>query len=202
MINIGVLALQGSIAEHIHSLSMIEGVSPCEVKSVSDLEKISGLILPGGESTTIGKLIKDFGLAEPIIKRAKKGMPIWGTCAGMILMAKEIVNENYVHLGIMDISVRRNAYGSQLDSFNSIVSIPIVSHEDIPLVFIRAPWVETAGEKVRILTRVNSRIAAMQQNNMIATSFHPELTTNLAFHKYFTGIVIQHQSALIGRIHL
>ncbi len=189
MINVGVLALQGSIAEHVHSLSMIEGIHPCEVKSVSDLGKISGLILPGGESTTIDKLIKDFGLTEHIIKRAKEGMPIWGTCAGMILMAKEIVNENYVHLGIMDISVRRNAYGSHLDSFNSTASIPVISHEDIPLVFIRAPWVETAGEKVRILARVNNRIAAVQQNNMIATSFHPELTTNLAFHKYFAEIV-------------
>ncbi|MCR4434849.1 MAG: pyridoxal 5'-phosphate synthase glutaminase subunit PdxT [Clostridiales bacterium] len=189
MINIGVLALQGSIAEHVHSLSMIEGITPCEVKSASDLEKISGLILPGGESTTIGKLIKDFALTAPIIKRAKEGMPIWGTCAGMILMAKEIVNEGYVHLGIMDIAVRRNAYGSQLDSFNSTASIPIIAHEDIPLVFIRAPWVETAGEQVRILARVNHRIAAVQQDNMLATSFHPELTTNLAFHKYFTGMV-------------
>lgn len=196
MINIGVLALQGSIAEHIHSLSLIKDINPCEVKSASDLDEIAGLVLPGGESTTIGKLIKDFGLFEPIIKRAKEGMPIWGTCAGMILMAKEIADENYVHLGIMDISVRRNAYGSQLDSFNSTASIPIVSHEDIPLVFIRAPWVERAGKEVRILAKVNSQIAAVQQNNMIATSFHPELTTDLTFHKYFAGIVKKNEEGM------
>ena len=189
MVNIGVLALQGSVAEHLRSLSRIEGVNPCEVKTASDLERVSGLILPGGESTTIGKLIKDFGLAEPIAKRTKEGMPVWGTCAGMILMAKEIVNENHVHLGLMDISVRRNAYGSQLDSFTSTAYIPEVSEEEIPLVFIRAPWVETAGEKARILAMVNNRIVAVRQDNMIATSFHPELTANLAFHKYFTGII-------------
>lgn len=189
MINIGVLALQGSVIEHLQSLSMIEGVSPCEVKTVSDLEKVSGLILPGGESTTIGKLIKNFGLSEPIIKRAKEGMPIWGTCAGMILMAKEIVNGNHVHLGIMDISVRRNAYGSQLDSFNTTVCIPKISQEEMPLVFIRAPWVERIWENVEVLAKLDGRIVAVQQDNLIATSFHPELTTDFTFHKYFADIV-------------
>lgn len=189
MINIGILALQGSIIEHLRMLSKIEGINPLEVKSVSDLHRVSGLILPGGESTAIGKLLKDFGLSEPIIKRAHEGMPLWGTCAGMILMAKEIVNENYVHLGLMDISVRRNAYGSQLESFSSTISIPQISKEDIPLIFIRAPWVERVGEDVHILATLDNRIIAVQQNNLLATSFHPELTTNLDFHQYFAKLV-------------
>lgn len=189
MVDIGVLALQGSVTEHIHALSMIDGVNPYEVKTVFDLEKVSGLILPGGESTTIGKLIKDFGLSGPIMKRAKAGMPIWGTCAGMILMAKKIINESYVHLGIMDISVRRNAYGSQLDSFSSTVHIPEISQGEIPLIFIRAPWVESVQGNTEILAQINNRIIAVQQDNMIATSFHPELTRNLAFHMYFAELV-------------
>ncbi|MFZ5944659.1 MAG: pyridoxal 5'-phosphate synthase glutaminase subunit PdxT [Bacillota bacterium] len=189
MIEIGVLALQGSIIEHLRILSKIEGINPHEVKSVSDLDKVSGLILPGGESTTIGKLLKDFELAEPIIKRAHEGMPVWGTCAGMILMAKEIVNEDYIHLGLMDIAVRRNAYGSQLESFSSTISIPQVSNEDIPLIFIRAPWVDRAGKDVDILATLDSRIIAVQQNNLLATSFHPELTLSPAFHQYFAKLV-------------
>jgi len=189
VVDIGVLALQGSIIEHLRMLSKIEGINPCEVKSVSDLDKVSGLILPGGESTTIGKLLRDFELAEPIIKRAHEGMPVWGTCAGMILMAKEIVNGDYTHLGLMDISVKRNAYGSQLDSFRSTISIPQVSNEDIPLIFIRAPWVERAGENVNVLATLDNRIIAVQQNNLLATSFHPELTTTQAFHQYFAKLV-------------
>lgn len=189
MLDIGVLALQGSIVEHLKILAKIEGINPCEVKSRADLDKVSGLILPGGESTTIGKLLKDFGMAEPIINRAHQGMPIWGTCAGMILLAKEISNEEYVHLGLMDIAVRRNAYGSQLESFSSTISIPQVSNEDIPLVFIRAPWVEKVGDNVNVLATIDKRIIAVQQDNLLATSFHPELTTNLAFHRYFAKLV-------------
>lgn len=192
MIKIGVLALQGSVIEHFRMLSKIEGVNPCEVKSISDLDRISGLILPGGESTAIGKLLKDFGLAEPIIKSALKGMPIWGTCAGMILMAKKIVDEDYVHLGLMDISVRRNAYGSQLESFTSTISIPQVSNEDIPVIFIRAPWVDRVGDDVDILATLDNKIIAVQQNNLLATSFHPELTSSPAFHQYFAELVAYH----------
>lgn len=188
MLNIGVLALQGSIIEHLRMLSKIEGVNPYQVKSIADLDKVSGLILPGGESTTIGKLLNDFALAEPIIKKAQEGLPIWGTCAGMILMAKEIVNEDYVHLALMDISVKRNAYGSQLDSFGSAISIPQVSKEGIPLIFIRAPWVERVGKNVNILATLDNRIIAVQQNNLLATSFHPELTSSSAFHQYFAKL--------------
>ena len=189
MLEIGVLALQGSIIEHLRILAKIEGINPYEVKSETDLDRVSGLIIPGGESTTIGKLLLDFGMTDPLIERAHLGMPVWGTCAGMILMAKEIINQDYVHLGLMDIAVRRNAYGSQLESFSSTISIPQVSDEDIPLIFIRAPWVERIGDNVNVLSTMNNRIIAVQQGNLLATSFHPELTTNLAFHQYFAKLV-------------
>ncbi|MCR4441519.1 MAG: pyridoxal 5'-phosphate synthase glutaminase subunit PdxT [Peptococcaceae bacterium] len=189
VINIGVLAMQGSVNEHLRMLSRIRGINPCEVRLESDLEMVSGLILPGGESTTIGRLLKDSGLDEKIIKRAHEGMPLWGTCAGMILLAKEIVNENYFHLGLMDIVVRRNAYGGQLNSFISKMKVPQVSNDVIPLVFIRAPWVERVGGNVKVLAKFNGRIIAVQQNNLLATSFHPELTGDLSFHQYFVKIV-------------
>lgn len=193
MITIGVLALQGSVVEHIHSLSQLENVKAVEVKSRADLERVSGLILPGGESTTMGKLIKEYDISEPIAKRVKAGMPIWGTCAGMILMAKEIVNENYVHLGLMDISVRRNAYGSQLDSFSACANIPKISQESIPLVFIRAPWVERVSGNAEILAVLDHRIVAVQQDHMLVTSFHPELTKSLTVHKYFAELVLRNR---------
>lgn len=189
MIKIGVLAFQGSIKEHIYSLSQLENVSVLEVKNKEDLNKVSGLILPGGESTVIGKLIREFDMAEPIIKKVKEGMPIWGTCAGMILLAKEIVNESYKHLGLMDIDVRRNAYGGQLDSFISTISIPKISQNEIPLVFIRSPWVEKVSEDVEVLATLEDRIIAVKQANMLATSFHPELTKSIAVHRFFVELV-------------
>lgn len=185
MFKIGVLALQGSVVEHINSLNRIDGVIPCEIKQLQDLKGISGIILPGGESTTIGKLLRDFGLFAPIAERIKNGMPAWGTCAGMILMAKKLVDDSQVHLGVMDISVRRNAYGSQLDSFTTKAFISDVSKDEIPLVFIRAPWVEKAQDNVNIMCTVNGKIVAVRQDNMIATSFHSELTQDISFHKYF-----------------
>lgn len=172
-------------------LNSIEGVQAVEVKSTKDLEKISGLILPGGESTTIGKLLNNFDLMEPIKSKINQGMPVWGTCAGMILLAKEIVGEETVHLGLMDIAVRRNAYGSQLDSFKTSVIIPEVSRNEISLVFIRAPWVESISDKVRVLARINDKIIAVEHENMIATSFHPELSDDLCFHEYFVKKIMK-----------
>ena len=178
MLKIGVLALQGSVAEHIKMLSKIDGVYPCEVRTAEEINMVSGLILPGGESTTMGKLLRDFQLVEPIAKRSKAGMPIWGTCAGMILLAKKIVDEEQIHLGLMDMSVRRNAYGGQLDSFNSEVKIEGVSPRCIPLVFIRAPWVVEVGKEVLILSELEGRVIAVLEGNLLATAFHPELTDN------------------------
>jgi 5'-phosphate synthase pdxT subunit len=191
LVNVGVLALQGSVVEHMRKLSDIEGVNASEVRTQEQLGKVSGLILPGGESTTIGKLLKEYGLVEPLIELAGKGMPVWGTCAGMILMAREIVNENYVHLGIMDMAVRRNAYGGQLDSFSTTLSIPQVSEHDIPLVFIRAPWVEKVWGEAEVIAKVGKNTVAVRQGNMLATAFHPELTKDSAFHRYFSNLVME-----------
>ncbi|MDS1030037.1 pyridoxal 5'-phosphate synthase glutaminase subunit PdxT [Bacillota bacterium LX-D] len=190
MVRIGVLALQGSVAEHMKMLSRIEGLTPCEIRRPEEIETTSGIILPGGESTTIGKLLKEFNLSNIIIEKARNGTPVWGTCAGMILLAKEIVGENYVHLGLMDISVRRNAYGSQLDSFFTKCKIPDVSDIEIPLVFIRAPWVEWLSKNVKVLAHINGKAIAVRQDNILATSFHPELTDDLSFHRYFAKMVL------------
>jgi 5'-phosphate synthase pdxT subunit len=196
MLRIGILALQGSVEEHGSMLKKIDGVVPCEVKSPEELEGISGIILPGGESTAIGKLMKDFGLAGRLCEKITAGLPVWGTCAGMILLAKEIAGEKTVHLGLMDITVRRNAYGSQLDSFIANMAIPCISGMDIPMVFIRAPWVEKVRGNAKILAEVNGKAVAVQQGNMLATSFHPELTKDLSFHKYFLKMASLHESSL------
>lgn len=185
MKRVGVLALQGSVREHMESLKRIDGVAPVMVKNRNDLDKVDRLIIPGGESTTIGKLLKDFNLASPIVERIKQGMPVWGTCAGMIILAKKIENSPGGHLEVMDIRVRRNAYGSQLDSFVTEGTIDEVSPEKIPLVFIRAPYITEVGDQVSIMLEVDGKIVAAKQENMVATSFHPELTDSLDFHEYF-----------------
>ncbi|WP_058485592.1 pyridoxal 5'-phosphate synthase glutaminase subunit PdxT [Defluviitalea phaphyphila] len=184
-INIGILGLQGAIIEHQKMLEKIKDVKVYIVKRKEDLDKIQGLILPGGESTTIGKLIKDFNLKDPLIDKIKNGMIVWGTCAGMILLAKKISNDSKVHLGVMDIIVKRNAYGSQLNSFSTNIVIPEVSNKAIPVVFIRAPYIEKIGKNVEALYKINDKIVAAKQDNMIVTSFHPELTNDISFHKYF-----------------
>uniref|UniRef100_UPI000AA60633 pyridoxal 5'-phosphate synthase glutaminase subunit PdxT n=1 Tax=Caldanaerobius polysaccharolyticus TaxID=44256 RepID=UPI000AA60633 len=188
-IRIGVLAVQGSVIEHVNTLKQIQGVTPVEIKAPQQIKDIDGLILPGGESTTIGKLIQDFNLKDAIIERAKKGMPVWGTCAGMILMAKKITGQDNTYLNLMDIVVKRNAYGGQLDSFATWQVIPAVSDKPLKLVFIRAPYVEKAGKEVQVLTRVGENIVAVKQGNMLATAFHPELTDDTTFHEYFIQIV-------------
>lgn len=187
-IRVGVLSLQGSVEEHIHMLQKIDGITAREVKTLAALNKVDGLILPGGESTTIAKLLLIFGLFEPLKERILQGMPVWGTCAGMILLAKQIVDET-PHLGVMDITVRRNAYGTQLDSFTTNATIPEIGKEPIPLVFVRAPWVEAVGENVNVLCHLQNHIVAARQGNMLVTSFHPELTENSAVHKYFAEMI-------------
>lgn len=187
-IKVGVLSLQGSVEEHVHMLSQIEKVTILDVKTKEALREVDGLILPGGESTTISKLLRIFDLLEPLRERILQGMPVWGTCAGMILMAKHIVGEQ-PHLGVMDITVRRNAYGTQLDSFTERKLIPEISSEKIPLVFVRAPWIETVGENVKVLFEMQNHIVAARQGDMLVTSFHPELTDNLAVHRYFIDMI-------------
>jgi 5'-phosphate synthase pdxT subunit len=189
MITIGVLALQGAIAEHLNHLNALPQVQGIPVKKAEDFNNIDGLILPGGESTTMGKLLREFDLTDILIEKIKSGMPVWGTCAGMILLAKHITNQDDNHLGLMNIHVQRNAYGSQLDSFATTLLIPEVSSVPIPLVFIRAPYVEEAEPTVKVLATIDDKIVAVEEANMLATAFHPELTNDLVFHQYFVDKV-------------
>lgn len=189
MKKVGVLGLQGAIAEHIDKLNQIENVQPSVVKYKNEIEAVDALIIPGGESTAIGRLLVDFDLTETLKSRIQNGMPVWGTCAGMIILAKKICNDTRCHLEVMDIEVMRNGYGRQLDSFSTTVKLPKVSPNEIPLVFIRAPYVVNVAPQVEVLLRVNENIVACRQDNMLATSFHPELTADLSFHKYFVGMI-------------
>ncbi len=189
MKTIGVLGLQGAVQEHLDMLNKIDGLKACSVKYKSDLDQIDGLIIPGGESTAIGKLLADFELTAPLKTCIKNRMPVWGTCAGLIILAKKITNDDRRHLEVMDIEVMRNGYGRQLDSFTAFVDLPPLSEEKIPLVFIRAPYVVDVAPQVEVLLRLDGHIVACRQGNMLATSFHPELTEDLSFHKYFAGMV-------------
>lgn len=184
---IGVLSLQGGFIEHINQIKLL-GYEPIEVKKESDLEVIDGIILPGGESTTMGKLLNVTGLMKPLKNKILEGLPVWGTCAGMILLAKDIENDCRRHLGIMDIKIRRNAFGTQIDSFKTKKVIKEVSENPLELVSIRAPFITEIKDNVKVLCEVNNNIVAVRQDNMIATSFHPELTSDLTFLKYFLNI--------------
>ncbi|MBC2579456.1 pyridoxal 5'-phosphate synthase glutaminase subunit PdxT [Clostridium sp. DJ247] len=184
---IGVLSLQGGVAEHINHIQAL-GCTALEVKKLEDLEDLNGLILPGGESTTIGKILKERNILIPLREKILSGLPVWGTCAGMILLAKELENDGTTHLSVMDIKVRRNAYGTQIDSFETTEIIEEISSIPIPLVFIRAPYIVDSGDNVKILHRVNGNIVAARQDNILVTSFHPELTKNLELHRYFISM--------------
>jgi 5'-phosphate synthase pdxT subunit len=190
MKTIGVLALQGAVAEHMDKLEQI-GTIGKKVRTINELQQIDGLIIPGGESTAIGKLLDDFALTEPLAKLIKNGLPVWGTCAGMILLAKKIYGQEKTYLNVMDISVRRNAYGGQLDSFITTQRIPVITSGKLPLVFIRAPYIQDIGKTVKILAEVGENIVAARQDNMLVTSFHPELTAVNDFHQYFRQMCCQ-----------
>lgn len=200
MKTIGVLGLQGAVQEHLDMLNKIDGIKACSVKYKRDLEQIDGLIIPGGESTAIGKLLADFDLTAPLKARIENGMPVWGTCAGLIILAKKITNDDRRHLEVMDIEVMRNGYGRQLDSFTAYVNLPLVSEVKIPLVFIRAPYVVDVAPQVEVLFRLDGHIVACRQGNMLATSFHPELTEDLSFHKYFAEMVDYYSEQQLAQI--
>ena len=184
MEKVGVLALQGSFAEHLAILRRIPGIKPLEVKTIAQLEAVDRLIIPGGESTAIGKLLRKTGMMPILQKRIEEGLAVWGTCAGLILLAKNIVGEE-PYLDAIDITVKRNAYGSQLDSFSCEQIIPAISAKPIHLVFIRAPWIESVGPKVEVLAERDGRIIAAKQGRLLATSFHPELTQDTSVYEYF-----------------
>jgi len=187
MMKIGVLALQGAFIEHKKILTSI-GVEPIEVRLPRHLEGLDGLIIPGGESTTIGKVAEEWGLLEPIRAFAQSGRPLWGTCAGMILMAKEVVDglPGQPFLELMDIVVRRNAFGRQVDSFEADLNVAALGESPFHAVFIRAPLIEQIGKEVETLAQLeDGRTVAAQQGNLLATAFHPELTNDGRFHRYF-----------------
>lgn len=187
---IGILGMQGAIAEHQEILIQIPHTKTRIVKTAKDLDCIDGLILPGGESTAIGKLLDYFSLKEILQEKIISGLPVFGTCAGLILLAKNIENQTNTHLATMDITVKRNGYGSQLDSFSTNLLIPTIDKNmPIPLVFIRAPYITKTGKDVQILATLDNKIIAARQKNMLVSSFHPELTCDLRFHQYFLSII-------------
>lgn len=182
--NIGVLALQGAFIEHIKSLSRL-GVNAAPVKLPGDLVRVDALIIPGGESTTISKLLADYSLLEPLKERINEGMPVLGTCAGTILLARDVVDSDLHTLQVMDIGVRRNAYGRQKESFEADLMMPSLGEEPFKGIFIRAPIIEYIESGIEILCSVNNQAVAVRQGKIIACNFHPELTDDLRVHRYF-----------------
>jgi pyridoxal 5'-phosphate synthase pdxT subunit len=195
---VGVLALQGDVREHLAALSA-QGAQATAVRRPEELDAVDGLVLPGGESTTIAKLADRFGLLGPLRKAVANGLPVYGSCAGMILLADRLLDAppDQETIGGLDVTVRRNAFGRQVDSFEAELSLTGVDGGTLHAVFIRAPWVEEAGEGVQVLGRVvggpaDGRIVAVRQGNLVATSFHPELTGDRRVHALFVDIVRDH----------
>ena len=185
---IGVLALQGAFREHIEALREL-GVEAVEVRLPGQLEGLDGLIIPGGESTAIGKLAVKYGLQEAIRRYVSTGNPVYGTCAGMIMLSKDVGMDQPL-FGLMDIKVERNAFGRQLDSFETDLDIPALGDKPFPGVFIRAPRIEDVGKGVEVLAKLQDGTpVAAQEGNIIVTAFHPELTHDLRFHRYFLARV-------------
>ena len=188
---IGVLASQGAFAEHIAVLHQLE-VEAVPVRLPRELVGLDGLIIPGGESTSISKLMLSYNLTDKIRNLAQDGLPILGTCAGMILLANDVSDSNIAPLGVMNIRARRNAFGRQKESFETDLLIPVLGEKPFPGVFIRAPLIEQVGSGVEILARLNDdTIIAARQEKLLASAFHPELTTDLRFHQYFLYIVAE-----------
>lgn len=183
---VGVLALQGDIREHISSLIAC-GVEPISVRRSNEIDAVDALVLPGGESTTIAQLSEVFGIYDQLKKRIENGMPVFGSCAGMILLANEILDSKVGQktFGGLNITVRRNAFGRQVDSFESDIAFKDGSSDLVRAVFIRAPWVEKVGEGVEILASVDNHPVAVRSKTLLATSFHPELTGDHRIHRYF-----------------
>lgn len=192
MMIVGILALQGAFAEHMRVFNNI-GVKAVEIRLPSQLKQVDGLVIPGGESTTIMKLLHDYELAAPIREMAKIHMPLWGTCAGMICLANKAFNPDsstLSTLGLMDITVFRNAFGRQVDSFEIPLQINGLGVDPFPGVFIRAPYIHDTGKEVQALSVLHDgEIVAARQGHMLATSFHPELTGDNRLHKYFATML-------------
>jgi len=186
---IGVLALQGDFAEHASVLRRL-GSEAQEVRRPEELSGLDGLIVPGGESTTVCRLMTEYGLAEPLRRLAQDSFPVWGTCAGMIVLARQASDLDWPTLGALDIAVRRNAFGRQVDSFETDLPVPSLGSAPFHAVFIRAPAVEEVGDDVEVLaTLEDGQVVAVRQGNALATAFHPELTADDRFHRYFLELV-------------
>jgi pyridoxal 5'-phosphate synthase pdxT subunit len=186
---IGVLALQGAVEEHVKSLEKAGAEDVVTVKRRRDLEGLDGIVLPGGESTTIGKLMREYDLLEPIREMGQRGVPLFGTCAGLILLAKRIHGQEDAHLGLMDVLVDRNSFGRQRESFEADLEIQGLEGGPYRTVFIRAPHIMEVGAGVDVLCKFQDRIVAARQGNLLGASFHPELTDDVRFHQYFLDMV-------------
>jgi pyridoxal 5'-phosphate synthase pdxT subunit len=187
---VGVLALQGDVDEHIAALRQAGAVA-VPVKTRAELERVDGLVIPGGESTTVMKLLARFDMAEPIVARTRAGMPLWGTCMGMIVVAHDVTGLEQPTLDLLDVTVRRNAFGRQNESAEVDLAIPALGSQAFPAIFIRAPWIERAGPAVEVLAERGGHGVMVRQGNVLGTSFHPELTPDPRVHAYFLAMVAE-----------
>ncbi len=185
---VGVLALQGDVVEHVAALER-SGARPVAVKRLDQLASVDGLIVPGGESTTVMRLLDRAGLAEPIVARVRSGMPLWGTCMGLIVAAREVIGAQQPSLDLIDVSVRRNAFGRQNESVEVNLPIAVLGSAPFPAIFIRAPWIERAGPRVDVLAERDGHGVMVRQGNVLGTSFHPELSGDGRVHEYFLSMI-------------
>lgn len=193
---IGVLALQGNVIEHVRALEEA-GARAIAVKTAEQLASVDGLIVPGGESTTVMKLLERFALAEPVRERVRGGMPLWGTCMGLIVAARDVAGmPDQPTLDLIDVTVRRNAFGRQAASAEMLLEIPELGPQPFPAVFIRAPWIERTGPAVRTLATLDGHGVLVRQGHVLGSSFHPELSADRRLHAYFIAMVAQ---AAIGK---
>ncbi len=196
---VGVLAIQGDFAEHITVLSRL-GVEAREIRLPEQLASVDALIIPGGESTTLSRLMTIYNLREPVQQMAAEGRAIWGTCAGMIMLSREITEQDPIPLGLMDIGVQRNAFGRQVDSFEQSLDVSALGSDPFHAIFIRAPVIVRVGEGVDVLSVLDvDRPVAVQQGRLMATSFHPELTDDYRFHSYFLKLAGGHGISPVPR---
>ena len=185
MVRVGVLAVQGDFIEHSHALERV-GLESVEIRLPEELESVDGLIIPGGESTTIVQLMDIYGFRDAIKRRSREGMAVWGTCAGMIVIARKLLDKRPEPLGLMDIEVSRNAFGRQVDSFETEIHVASIPGDPVHAIFIRAPIVTNVGPEVEIIAEVEEgKPVAVRQDRLMATSFHPELTNDTRFHELF-----------------
>ena len=187
---VGVLALQGDVVEHVAALQRA-GADAIAVKTREDLARVDGLVIPGGESTTVMKLLARFGLGEPIQDRVRSGMPLWGTCMGMIVAAHDVEGLDQPTLDLIDITVRRNAFGRQNESAEVQLPIAVLGEKPFPAIFIRAPWIERVGPSVELLAERDGRGVMVREGHVLGTSFHPELSNDERVHAYFLKLVAE-----------